>query len=171
MGYRISLLHNNACKTSSNTKLWHWHSKLLSPLLKCMPRLFPNPPSSLVTNITRILEVNTAKDPAISIIPYSLINAGDPFRDDLLNAHQVTAGLHIDLVAAVSRADDSASSSENISAFASQHLKSPTELRPVTHPHHARYKQCMTANEVKIPEDPGYRHSSSISILTRSCKR
>jgi hypothetical protein len=87
------------------------YSKLLPPLLKSIPSLFPNPPSDLITNITRILEVNTTKDSAISIVLHSLLDACDPPRDDLLNARHVTAQLHIDCIAAVPQADDSAGSS------------------------------------------------------------
>jgi hypothetical protein len=87
------------------------NSKLLPPLLKGIPSLFPNPPSNLIANITRILEVNTTKDPAISIVLHSFLDARSPPRDDLLNARHITAQLYVDLIAAVPQADDSASSS------------------------------------------------------------
>jgi hypothetical protein len=84
-------------------------SKLLPPFVKSIPSLFSNPPSDLSTNITRILEMDTTKDPAISVILHSLLNACGPPRDDLLNVRYITAQLHINIITAVPQADDSAS--------------------------------------------------------------
>jgi hypothetical protein len=86
-------------------------SKFLPPLLKSIPSLFPNPPPNLIANITRILEVNTTKDPAVAIVLDSLLDARSPPGDDLLNARHITAQLYVNLITAVPQADDRASSS------------------------------------------------------------
>jgi hypothetical protein len=55
--------------------------------------------------------VNTAKNPAVSIVLHSLLDARSPSGDDLLNARHITAQLYVDLIATVPQADDRASRS------------------------------------------------------------
>jgi hypothetical protein len=86
-------------------------SKPIPPLLESIPSLLSNPPSDFIANITRILEMNTTKDPTISIVLDSLLDACSPPRDDPLNARHITAQLYVDLIATVPQADDRASRS------------------------------------------------------------
>jgi hypothetical protein len=81
------------------------YSKLVPTIFECLPRLFSDPPSDLIAYIARILEVDTAEDPTISIVFHCLLDACSPPRDDLLDAGHVTAQLNIDFVAAVPQAD------------------------------------------------------------------
>jgi hypothetical protein len=111
-------LHNKPRATKSVSSCYWKHfntllrsSKFLPPLLKSIPSLFPNPPPNLIANITRILEVNTTKDPAVAIVLDSLLDARSPPGDDLLNARHITAQLYVNLITAVPQADDRASSS------------------------------------------------------------
>jgi len=85
------------------------YSKLVPTILERLPRLFSNPPSNLIANIARILEVDAADNATVSIVLHCLLNACGSPRDDLLDARDITAQLNIDFIAAVPQADYCAS--------------------------------------------------------------
>lgn len=84
-------------------------SKLVPTILEGLPRLFSNPPSDLIANIARILEVNTAENTTITIVLHCLLDARGTPRDDLLDARHVTAKLNVNLITAIPQANHCAS--------------------------------------------------------------
>jgi hypothetical protein len=59
--------------------------EMIPLLVKSLPSVFSNLPPNLVPDIACMLEVDAAENPTISVVPYSLLDAGDSkFRQSLV---------------------------------------------------------------------------------------
>jgi hypothetical protein len=80
-------------------------------LVKSVPSVATHPSSDLITDVTCILEVDTSKYSAITIVYHRLSDICDSSRDDLPDRSHVAAQLNVNVITTVPELDDGARSS------------------------------------------------------------